>query len=151
MPAETKDLEASLARMAQELDHLKDGLALLGVKPCSSCGKYFQDADGKTLLDAGQLVCYDCLQDWWHQRAPALGIEQRQAVEHKILRWLVANRNAKVIRQAEKMPRADAIELKIVVGCEQCNGTGKVDKGGKCHACDGRGSVWVVGLRPEFE
>ena len=72
-------------------------------------------------------------------------------MEHKLVRWLVGHRNGKVVRQAEKMPRPDEIELKIVVSCEPCDGTGK-DAGGKhCHNCDGRGSVWIVGLRPDLQ
>ncbi len=148
MPAEAKDLEASLARVVEELDHLKAGLRLLGVKQCSYCRKYFLSQDGKTLIEAGELVCYKCLQKWWQERSPSFTIEERQAAEHKLLRWLVAHHGAKVIRQAGKLPRPADMELKIVVTCEECNGSGKNESRAECHNCEGRGSVWVVKLWP---
>ena len=150
MPMDAKDLETSLTRILQELEHLKDGLGLLGVKQCAHCRRYFRSEDGGALFDAGQLVCYGCLQDWWLQHSPKLGIDERQRIEHKLLRWLVANHQAKVIRTVKKLPQADQIELKIVVACDQCSGTGK-GAGRECQNCEGRGSVWVVGLRPELQ
>jgi len=150
MPFEPKDIETSIARINAELDHIKDGLRLLGLKQCSCCNKFFLSQDGKTLFDAGQLVCYDCLQQCWQQRSPELSVEQRLAIEHKLLRWLVAYHKGKVIRHAESMPPAAAIELKMVVACEQCAGTGQ-SLGGACHNCAGRGNVWVITLRPELQ
>jgi hypothetical protein len=152
MPIEPEsDLDnASLAHIVQELEHLKDGLRLLGVKQCCHCRKYFRCPDGRTLFDAGQPVCYGCVQDWWLRRAPALGGEERRTVEHKLFRWLVSYHDAKVIPQTEQMPPADGIELKIVAACERCDGTGK-DHGGKaCGFCGGLGTIWLVALRPEF-
>jgi len=150
MQAGGKQSDASLPRILEELDRLKEGLRLLGLSQCGSCGKYFQLSEGKPLFDAGQPVCYNCVGEWWRERSPALGIEERKAVEHKLLRWLVAHHGAKVIRQSDKMPPAAHIQLKIMVACEQCDGTGKA--GGKdCHSCEGRGSVWVVRLRPEVQ
>jgi hypothetical protein len=146
---EEKDFEAKLARMLQELDRQRDALRLLGLKQCSCCGKYYQGQDAKNLLDAGQLVCHRCVQGWWRQLSPTLSLKQRQSVEAKLRRWLVTHYNAKVIQQLEKIPPAGEIELKIVVACEQCSATGKAAGGDDCHSCDGRGSVWVVQLRPE--
>ena len=152
MPNEPeKDYEAKLARIVQELDNQKQALRLLGLRPCSRCGKYFQMQEGKNLLDAGQLVCYRCVPDWWRQRSPTLNTQQRQGIEAKIRRWLVTHYKAKIIQQAEKLPPAGEIEFKIVVSCEQCNGTGETAGGGKCHSCDGRGNVWVVQLKPELQ
>jgi hypothetical protein len=153
MPNEPeKDFEAKLARLSQELNRQGEALRLLGLKPCSSCGRYYLGQDGKSLLDGGpgQLVCHRCVQDWWRQRSPELNTKQRQAIEAKLRRWLVTHYNAKVIQQDEKLPPDSQIELKIVVACEQCNGTGK-NPSGECHSCDGRGSVWVVQLRPELQ
>jgi hypothetical protein len=151
-PVELQELETRLARVVEELNHLKDGLCLLGLKQCSGCGKYSVSTDGKNLLEAGgQLVCYSCVQEWWQRRSPALNSEERQAVEHKLLRWLVTHHNAKVIRLAEKLPRPIELELKIIAACEQCAGTGKIDGGKRCLNCEGRGSVWVVRLRPELQ
>lgn len=151
MAVEPKDREANLARLAEELDHLKDGLGLLGVKQCSRCGNYFLSADGKNLFDAGQLVCHGCIQDWWQELSPSLSIEERQAMEHKLVRWLVAHHGAKVIRQQEKLPPSDDLALKMVIACDQCDGTGRSPSGGECHNCEGRGSVWVIEIKPELQ
>jgi DnaJ-class molecular chaperone len=40
--------------------------------------------------------------------------------------------------------------VKLVTGCEQCDATGKTYGGGRCHHCDGRGTVWVIVRAPEF-
>ena len=151
MPSDQNDLESRIARLANELDHLKDGVRLLGLGQCSCCGKYFLSSDGKALFDAGELVCYKCLQNWWQQREPMLSVEGRQAIEHKLARWLVAYHNARIVREARKLPRADMLEIKVVVACEPCDGTGKLADGSSCRNCDGRGTVWVVELRPEFQ
>ncbi|HEV7966812.1 MAG TPA: hypothetical protein VGP19_04545 [Candidatus Acidoferrales bacterium] len=152
MPSDAeKDYEARLASIVHELGRQKDALKLLGLKQCSCCGKYYLAQDGKNLLDAGPLVCHRCVQDWWRKTSPTLSLKQRQAVEAKLRRWLVSHHNAKVIQQSDKMPPAGQIELKIVVACEQCDGTGKSSSGENCHSCDGRGSVWVVELRPESQ
>ena len=150
MTAEPNDPEETLARISQELQHLREGLRLLGLRPCSHCGRYFLSSDAGALLDAGQLVCYICLHDWWQQRSPALSVQQRQTAEHKILRWLVAYHGAKVVNRPDKMPPAEEIEFKLVVACDECDGTGKNDAGGKCHNCGAQGSVWVVRLTPQL-
>jgi hypothetical protein len=151
MPSDENDLETRIARLAKELDHLRGGVRLLGIEQCSCCGKYFLSSDGKALFDAGDLVCYKCLQNWWQQREPTLGIEERQAIEHKLARWLVAYHNARIIRQSEKLPRAEMVQIKVVVACEHCGGTGKLPDGAGCRNCEGRGIIWVVELRPEFQ
>jgi hypothetical protein len=153
MPLEPeKDLEAKLSRIAQELGHVKDALRTLGLKQCASCGKYYPAQDGKSLFDADhQLICSRCVPDWWRRRSPSLPAEQRQGLEHKLRRWFVTHHNAKVIQQADKLPPPEKIELKLVVACEQCNGSGKSAGGGECRSCDGRGSVWVVRLYPELQ
>jgi len=142
-----EDVRASLARIERELDGLKGALLLLGVKQCCWCRKYFLSPDARALFDGDELVCYGCIQEWWQHRCPELSIEKRQAVEHKLLRWLVSHHDAKVIRQTEKLPQR--IELKILAACERCGGTGKSDTGGKCHPCGGCGNFWVVRLVPE--
>lgn len=151
MPTDPQDLEARFSRIVEELNHIKAGLRLLGVKQCRSCGKYFLSQDRTALFEAGEPVCHNCIQDWWEKRSPELSIEERQSIEHKLLRWLVACYNALVIHQAKKLPRPEDLELKIVVACDQCNGAGKTDGGGPCHHCEGRGSLWVVQLRPNLQ
>ena len=148
--ARPRDLEPSLTRIARELENLRDALRLLGLKQCGSCGKYYQAADGKALLELGQLVCYGCVQEWWSIRSPLLSVQDRLAAEHKLLRWLVAHHNGKVIRQSAKARHPAELELSIVAGCEQCQATGKTETGGECRNCEGCGSVKVIVLRPEF-
>jgi len=58
-----------LARHQLDLDRLKDALALLGVNACSHCKKFLRRSDPGALFDAGELVCYGCIHEWWPQRA----------------------------------------------------------------------------------
>jgi hypothetical protein len=151
IPMDTKPLNAvedgqELATLSSELDQIRDALKLLGLKQCNCCRKYFMCPDGKNLLNVGQLVCFRCLSGWWQQRSPKISIEERNAVEHEILRWLTAYYEGKVIRRPAQMPAAERIQLKIVVRCEHCNGTGQSD-GSRCQNCDGRGFDWVVVTR----
>lgn len=151
MPAEHSGGEPSLEGIVQELRHLKDALGLLGIRQCSYCGKYFLSEHGKSLFEAGELSCFNCIQDWWQRRSPGLTVQERQTIEQKLLRWLVVHHNGKVITHADKMPKPEAISLKMVVGCQQCGGTGTLPGGKACHNCEGRGTEWVVVLRPELE
>lgn len=141
--------DPDLAFVLHELECLREGVSLLGLKQCSCCRRYFHCPDAKNLLNVGQLVCYRCVESWWQQRSPKLGIEERRNAERQILRWLVAYHGAKVIRDMRHMPAADTIELKVVVGCEQCAGKGS--RGAEaCSNCDGRGSQWVVVLKSQI-
>jgi hypothetical protein len=145
---DTKDLHAvgdgqDLAYISRELDSIRAGLKILGLNQCSCCRKYYLCPDGKNLVNVGQQVCYRCVGGWWEQRSPQVSIEERNTVEHQLLRWLTAYHGAKVIRRPGQMPAAEDIQLKVVVRCEQCLGTGLSDAA-KCLNCDGRGFVWVV-------
>ena len=143
------DSPPDLAFLLKELDSLRAGVALLGLRQCSCCGKYFNSADSKNLLKAGDLVCYSCVFDWWRRRSPVLALEERTAVEGKLLRWLVADHGAKVIRDARRLPEPDAIELKFVVACGHCGGIGRFG-GAACQSCNGLGTEWVVVLKPQM-
>jgi hypothetical protein len=143
---DTMEETRELAYLSRELDHIRDGLRLLGLKQCNCCRKYFLCPDGKNLLNAGQLVCYQCVTGWWEQRSPKLTIEERKTAEHQILRWLLTYHGARIIRRLSQMPAAENIVLKMVVGCEQCNGTGQ-SGASRCQNCDGRGSEWIVVAR----
>ena len=132
-----------LAYISRELDNIRDGLRILGLMQCSCCRRYFKCPDGKNLLNAGQLVCYGCVRGWWEQRSPQLTIAERKINERQILRWLATYYQARVIRRLSQMPAAEEVDLKMVVGCEQCNGTGQ-SGASRCRNCDGRGSEWVV-------
>lgn len=132
-----------LAYLSRELGNIRDGLALLGLKQCSCCRKFFSSSDGTNLLNAGELVCFGCVGRWWEQRSPRISIEERRKVERQLLRWLTAHHGAKVIRRLNQSPAPEHIALKMVLGCELCNGTGQ-SGGARCQNCDGRGSEWVV-------
>lgn len=132
-----------LAYIAKELDNIREGLRMLGLKQCSCCRKYFKCPDGKNLLNAGQLVCYRCVSGWWEQHSPKISIKERNTIERELLRWLTTYHGARVIRRLSQMPATEDIQLKMVVGCEQCNRTGQSGTT-KCQNCDGRGSEWVV-------
>lgn len=150
MPADGSKDEPSFERVVQELNRLKEGLRLLGLGQCSTCGRYLLSEHGKNLFEAaGELVCFNCIEEAWQRRSPDFSVPERQAIEQKLLRWLVAHHEAKVIRQAAKMPRPETVKLKIVVACGECNGTGRSPSGGACSYCEARGSEWVVVLRPE--
>lgn len=114
-----------LAYVLGELESIRTALALVGLQQCHCCRKYFPCPDGKSLLKTEQLVCFGCLEGWWRERSPQISIEERRVIERQILRWLVAYYGAKVIGQARQLPSPDATALKMIVGCEQCGGTGK--------------------------
>ena len=67
-PAEDS-LFATLARVEHDLSDLIDALALLGVKRCSQCRKFFRIADPGALFEGDQLVCYRCIPDWWSSQS----------------------------------------------------------------------------------
>ena len=49
-----------LASLERGLEHVKAGLGLLGVKPCSWCGIFYRRSDAGALFDCGEVVCFDC-------------------------------------------------------------------------------------------
>jgi hypothetical protein len=90
MPFEAdKDYEARLAGIVHELDRQREALRLLGLKQCSCCAKYYAGQEGKNLLDAGQLVCRRCVQDWWRQCSPTL--DSKQLTKSNSRLWLPVN------------------------------------------------------------
>jgi hypothetical protein len=145
-----KSLDERLASLERGMESLKSGLGLLGIRPCSWCGTFYRRSDAGALCDCGELVCYDCIPRWWPQRSPELSADARQTVERQLRHWLVSHHNAEVIGKPEDLPKPDRLMLKLVTGCEQCGNTGKTETGGRCHYCDGRGTVWVVVRAPDF-
>jgi len=144
-----KGLDERLASLERSLEHLRAGLGLLGVKPCSSCGIFYRSSDPGALFDCGQLVCYDCVPRWWLHRCPELSIEDRQTAESGLRRWLVTHHHAEVIGRLGALPKPERLLMKLVTGCEQCNASGNTYTGGRCSHCDGRGAVWVVVRAPD--
>ncbi len=147
----TKGLEQRLASLEQALKQLSDGLGLLGVKPCSQCGVFYRRSDPGALFHSGDFVCFKCISHWWSHRCPELSGDDRGTAERELRQWLMSHHHAEVILRPEKLPEPEKLLIKLVTACEDCDGSGKTPSGGRCHHCDGRGTVWVVIRAPDFE
>jgi hypothetical protein len=143
MPDET-DPRDILARQQLELDRMKDALALLGVNACSWCRKFVRRSDPGALFDAGELVCYGCIREWWPERSAQLGVKERESLEGKLVFWLRDFHRAETFKDPAKLPEASQQELHIVANCLECRGTGKSMGEARCRFCEGRGTVWVI-------
>ena len=144
MPDESAEILERLARVERDLDLLRDGLALLGVKRCARCKRFYQISDGSALFDDGfEMICYACIREWWPERGGALELKDRGAVEHKLVRWLASHHDARLIHQAAKLPDDEHVELRFVANCDQCDGSGQM-LGSHCRYCGGGGTMWVV-------
>ena len=136
--------EDVLARHELDLERLKDALALLGVNACAHCKKFLRRSDSGALFDAGELVCYSCIHEWWPQRAAQLGIKERETLEGKLVFWLRDFHHAETYKDPAKLPEASLQELHIVANCLECRGAGKSMGQERCRFCEGRGTVWVI-------
>jgi hypothetical protein len=143
-----KGLEERLASLERGLRHLNDGFALLGLQPCSWCGVFYRRSDPGALFHYDEFVCFKCLPHWWLHRCPELSTSKRQKAERELRLWLVGHHHAVVILRPGNLP--EHFLMKLVTGCEECDGSGKTHGGGRCHRCDGRGTVWVVIRVPDF-
>lgn len=137
-------VEEVLARHELDLDRLKDALGLLGIHPCSWCKKFFRRTDPGALFNAGELVCYGCIHEWWPQRCAHLSIKDRGTLEGKLVFWLREHHHAEMFKDPSKLPESSLQELHIVADCLECHGTGKMTDEERCRHCDGRGTVWVI-------
>lgn len=144
------NLDERLTRIERELERQKTGLGLLGVKPCSRCAIY-QRSDHGALFSCGELVCFNCIQQWWLDRCPKLSPNDRLRTESELCRWLLNHHQGELIRRLDDLPSPEQLRIKLVIGCESCNSEGKTRSGRKCTQCDGRGSLWVVVRTPGFE
>jgi hypothetical protein len=133
-----------LARHQLELDRVKDALALLGVNACAWCRKFVRRSDPGALFDAGELVCYSCIREWWPERSAQLGVKERETLEGKLVFWLRDFHRAETFKDPAKLPEASLQELHIVANCLECRGTGKSMGEDRCRYCEGRGTVWVI-------
>jgi hypothetical protein len=133
----------AVARMERELEHLREAVGLLGVRPCSQCGRFYRSSDPGALFACGALVCGSCIRDWWAQHSKELSVKDREDIERKLVRWLLNNHNARVTSQSAQPVEGEADEFRIVAACNECDGTGTLLKA-RCRYCDGRGTVWVV-------
>jgi hypothetical protein len=144
MDTDSQEILTRLARVEQEMQQLRDGLALLGVKRCENCKRFYRSSDAAALFDDGvEMVCYVCIHEWWPRRGGELELKDRETIEHKLVRWLVAHHNAQLIQQSHKLPDEQSQEFRLAADCDQCEGTGTL-LGGHCRYCGGEGTMWVV-------
>lgn len=136
------ELDERLTRVERELKELKDGLRLLGMKSCSWCIRFFRSDGGSNLFDGGELVCGDCIQEWWEFRRKHLVVKERELIERRLTIWLVKHRNAKVVHSLDGVNQSQ-LKLRIVAGCAECDGAGTII-GKRCGFCHGRGAVWII-------
>jgi len=144
-----QSVEEILARQQLDLDRLRDALSLLGVSACSWCKKFLKRSDPGALFDAGELVCYGCIREWWPQRSEQLGPEERGNLEGKLVFWLRDFHRAELFKDPAKLPETSLQELHIVANCLECRGTGKLMGEERCRYCEGRGTVWVIVSRKQ--
>jgi len=144
-------VDERLSRIERELERQRAGLGLLGVRPCSQCGIFYQRSSPGALFSCGELVCFNCIQQWWLDHCPKLNINDRPKIESELCRWLLNHHQAELIQRSDKLPSPEQLRIKVVVGCETCNSEGKIHSGKKCSQCDGRGTVWVVVHAPGFQ
>jgi len=143
MFSQNKHPDGLVARIDRDLENLKKGLSLLGVKPCCCCGTFFRSSERNQLFDCGELVCLDCIHGWWTSRAPELTIEDREMIERKLVHWLLNHHRAKIIRKTEEFLNPQRRKLHLVVSCARCDGTG-ICLRKRCQSCDGRGTVCLA-------
>jgi hypothetical protein len=142
-------LEEILAQQQLDLDRLKDALGLLGVNACSQCKTFLRRSDPGSLFDAGELVCYSCIHEWWPQRIVELSPKERENLEGKLVFWLRDHHHAELFKDPAKLPESSLQELLIVANCLECRGTGKLMGEERCRYCEGRGTVWVIVSRKQ--
>lgn len=80
-------------------------------------------------------------------RLPKLSIHDRQPIERKLTRWLIDHHQAIVFREFSELPPREFQDVHIVVGCQECKGSGKQYGSERCRSCLGNGTVWVVTLK----
>ena len=135
--------EDLLARHQFEIERMKDALALLGVVPCFHCRKFLRRTEPGAIFDAGELICYGCIPEWWPQRSGELESKERDNIEGKLVFWLREFHHAETFKDPAKLPEASLQQLQIVATCLECRGAGKLGED-RCRYCEGRGTVWVI-------
>ncbi len=133
-----------LARQQFDLDRLKEAFGLLGITACSRCKKFYRRTDPGALFDAGELVCYGCIHQWWPQRSLQLSTKDRENLEAKLVFWLRDYHQAETFKDPAKLPDPSVHELHIIANCLECHGTGKSLGQDHCRFCEDRGTVWVI-------
>ena len=150
LPAETHDatddsLFETLSRVERDLNDLIGGLALLGVKRCSQCKQFFRCADPGAIFECDQIVCYNCIPDWWSSLSVRVRIDERERIEGKLASWLRKHHRAEVVKVTPgNVPDTTNAEFQIAAKCQECAGSGKLMEGERCRFCNGLGTVRIV-------
>jgi len=135
----------TLSRVERDLNDLIGGLALLGVKRCSQCRQFFRSTDPGALFECDQIVCYECIPNWWSSMSMRLGVAERERIEGKLASWLRKYHRAEVVKVTPgNMPETTNAEFQIAAKCVECAGSGKLMEGERCRFCNGLGTVRIV-------
>lgn len=135
----------SVSRIEHDLNDLIGALALLGVKRCSQCRQFFRSAEPGALFEAGQIVCYKCIPDWWSSASRRLGVTDRERTEGKLASWLRKYHCAEVVKETPgKVPDTSNVEFQMIAKCLECSGSGKLMEGERCRFCNGAGTVRIL-------
>jgi His Kinase A (phospho-acceptor) domain len=114
-------------------------------KRCSQCKQFFRCADLGALFECDQIVCYDCIPDWWSSMSMRLGVADRERIEGKLASWLRKYHRAEVVKvTAGSVPDTTNAQFQMAAKCLECSGTGKLMEGERCRFCNGLGSVRIV-------
>jgi len=135
----------TLEQLEHDLNDLVDAFALLGIKRCTQCRKFFRSTEPGALFDSGELICFSCVPKWWRSLSETLRVDDRERIEAKLSSWLRKYHNAEVLKE-ERGKSVDAGEhaFEIVVHCTECQGSGKLLEGERCRFCNGLGTVRIV-------
>jgi hypothetical protein len=147
MPEFDPVTEKTLADYQVEIERMRDAFALLGVNACAWCKKFVRRSDPGAMFDAGELICYGCIREWWPQRSMQLSGKEHENLEGKLVFWLRDYHRAETFKDPAKLPESSLQELNIVANCLECHGTGKSLGEDSCRFCEGRGTVWVIVAR----
>jgi hypothetical protein len=134
-----------ISQIQHDLKDLTDALALLGVKRCSACNKFFRCSDQGALFDCGKIICFGCVPSWWHEMSAHLNSEERDQIAAQLSSWLRKYHGAEIVKQkTEQGPEPTSSQFGIVVRCRECLGSGKLLEGERCRFCNGFKRVTVV-------
>lgn len=132
----------------KELNDVIDALALLGIKRCAHCRKFFSVINPGNFFGKNELVCYGCIPDWWSSRSGEIEVRRREKLETMLESWLRSYHGARIVKEEHgKMPEIASTEFRIVVHCNECGGSGTMLAYERCRFCNGFGTVWVVSTR----
>src|SRR5271166_4776477 len=142
-------IDEILARQQLDLDRMREAFGLLGISACSRCKKFCRRTEPGALFDAGELICYACIHEWWPQRSAQLSTKDRETLEGKLVFWLRDYHQAETFKDPAKLPDSSFQDLHIVATCLECHGTGKSLGQDHCRYCEDRGTVWVIVARKQ--